>query len=96
MRFRQGDLCIVKIEELPKNLKKRKEGVILYGEATGHSHRLKDGEVYESGELIYLNVPYITEIIHEEHDPIPLEKGIYEIKRQREYQSKDMVRLVVD
>lgn len=93
----QGDIRIIKIEKLPENAKKRKENILVYGEATGHAHRVSGGEVYELGERVFLQTYTSIDIYHEEHDTIPLEMpGLYEIKRQREYQSRDMVRLVID
>jgi len=93
----QGDIRIVKIDKLPEGLKKRKDGTLVYGEATGHKHYLKDGDVYELGSQLFFQTYIPTSIIHEEHNPIPIsEPGLYEIKRQREYKSKDMIALVID
>lgn len=92
----QGDLRIIKISNLPKNAKKREGKVLVYGEATGHAHKLSEGEVYELNDRILFTVPTGATIIHEEHYPIPLEKGDYEIIRQREYTKDNMTSLVID
>ena len=96
--YRQGDLLIEVIEKLPKNLKKRKNLVVLYGSQTGHSHFLKSGTVYDGKrETIYLELPKKSQLLHDsDHDPIDLPKGYYQVKRQREYLNKDAVRLVQD
>lgn len=95
--FRQGDLLITKINELPKGLKKVPSGIIVRGEATGHSHRLVDGDVFSGKNgLLYLVVASKGVITHEEHKPIKLSKGLYKVRRQREYGSGDMVKVVVD
>lgn len=93
----QGDLLIVKIDKLPEEAKSREGKVLVFGEATGHAHRLVEGNVYEADDRILFTVPFQTEIIHEEHHPLPIvEKGTYEIIRQKEYKNKDMTALVVD
>lgn len=94
---RQGDLFIKRIDKLPKGLKKRASKIILYGEATGHKHQLTSGSVFDDPKgAIYLSLLKDGSIVHEEHNTIKLKKGKYAVIRQREYQSKDMVRLVVD
>lgn len=93
----QGDLLILKTDQPLKGLKKREGKILVYGEVTGHAHQVIDGEVYEDGDRLFLQTTVPTSIIHEEHNPIPLEApGTYEIVRQREYKSEDMTELVVD
>lgn len=92
----QGDLRIIKIDSISDKAIKKADNILLKGEVTGHAHRLTEGDVYNLGERILFTVPYRTEIIHDEHFSIPIEKGSYEIIRQREYKSKDMITLVVD
>jgi len=94
---RQGDLLIRKIEKLPEGLKIDPTNIIVFGEATGHAHRLNGGSVVKSKEgLIYLDIKNKAEISHEEHKTINLEAGKYAVVRQREYLMEDMERLVVD
>ena len=92
----QGDIVVTRVDSIPEKAKKREGKVLVYGESTGHLHQIKDGEVYEIGNRLFFNTSFPTEIIHDEHNPIPVEKGSYEILRQREYTNKDAVRLVVD
>lgn len=95
--YRQGDVFLKKIEVLPKNLKEDKTGVVLRGESTGHSHRVKGGKLYKDKTgLMYINAGAMTMLVHEEHKPIKLPEGKYAVIRQREYAGKDMVRVVVD
>ena len=94
---RQGDLVIKSVKELPKRLKEVKGGIILRGEATGHAHRLVGGDVFSGKDgLIYLMLAKAGSIVHDEHKPLNLKAGKYMVIRQREYQSKDMARLVQD
>lgn len=97
MQFRQGDLLITKIDSLPKNLKKVIDGVILRGESTGHKHQLIGGDVFtDKSGLLYLALSKNGEVVHEEHGAIKLPKGLYAVKRQREYTNQDATKLVVD
>jgi hypothetical protein len=88
--FRQGDLLIVRVDEIPNKdlLYKKKDGVLLEGETTGHAHRVKGGIALESFYEeygMYVDVPLRGEVVHEEHGKIELEPGKYKIIRQTEY-----------
>ena len=88
--YRQGDVLVKKIEKLPKKIKKLDTDIIVMGEATGHAHRIQNGAIYGAiyswGSQMYLEV-YSGggALVHEEHAPIELEPGIYEVTRQREF-----------
>ena len=62
--------------------------VLAYGEVTGHAHAIHETttELYalKTGER-YLLVGDLSRVVHEEHDTITLEPGIYEVVQQREY-----------
>lgn len=88
MKVRHGDILLKKIKKLPKNVKEIKDKTLAYGEFTGHSHRFMDSGVvkrYEADGKIYLELLQASTLIHEEHKPIPVEKGIYEQIQEREY-----------
>jgi hypothetical protein len=96
-QYRQGDILLREVKELPKNIKKLDHKVLAYGEATGHRHQVINGELYENDQKrMYLQVRVPTIIEHEEHDPLELPAAIYEVIRQKEYKSEDMTELVVD
>ena len=100
--YRQGDLLFVKIDKLPKRLRKIKENIILRGEATGHAHKLVGGILYRtyswSNPEMFIEIPSSGKIVHEEHAPLVLPKGIYQVIRQREYDpdAKDGLQFVND
>lgn len=94
---RQGDVAILQpITKLPENAQKLKTKVIVYGEATGHHHSLVGGDIFEKDGLMYLVMGKPGSIIHQEHDTIELNTGIYPVRRQRRYASSDMTALVID
>lgn len=84
--FRQGDVLITRIARLPAGLDERQSRIILTGEVTGHAHRLVQGRVLEDARgMLFLEVLQRTQIVHEEHHPLTLEPGCYQVTRQREY-----------
>ncbi len=98
--YRQGDVLFRAIPTLPSaTAKVRVSGHIIEGEATGHIHRLEtltQAEVLEIENGLYLRVGEEgVRIIHEEHSPITLPAGDYEVIRQREY-SPEAIRNVAD
>jgi hypothetical protein len=106
--YRQGDVLFRQIKALPKGEKKKRENAtVAYGEVTGHSHQLATedrevAEVLEIGEGLYVHVTAAgvrieggATIVHEEHGPITLPPGNYEVTIQREY-SPESIRSVVD
>lgn len=97
MMHRQGDLLLVKVKALPKGLTKKQNNVFAYGEVTGHSHRLKTKELvtYEdSNGDVYADLAKSTELIHEEHNPIKLDAGVWQVIRQREYSPSENRRVL--
>ncbi len=92
-KYRQGDVLFIQWESLPNcNAKKRENGHILEGEATGHVHRIEDlssAEVLEIGAGLFVKVNERgVSIVHNEHNPLPLPPGTYEVRQQREYSTK--------
>lgn len=97
--YRQGDVLLKPIEKLPEKAKKLKTKIVAEGEVTGHSHRFNDEttELYLLNGIMYAQVPFTTEIIHEDHKPLKIEKGIYEVGREREWDYFDAeMKLVKD
>jgi hypothetical protein len=99
--FRQGDVlfrrCRTKLD-LDK-LQKRANGTVAYGEVTGHAHRLADltiAEVLVSADgSIHVRAPQGATFVHEEHGPITLPVGEWDVVIQREYTPEE-IRNVVD
>lgn len=81
----QGDVLFNLIKNIPVNstsIPKKKRGYVLAeGESTGHAHVIEEDtvEMYEKDGTIYLKVKELSTVRHEEHLPITLDPGIYEI-----------------
>lgn len=88
MQIRHGDLLIEKIDKFTDKLKERKDKIVERGEATGHAHRITGNGLvleYPTGETLIKSLDNTVQIVHEEHKPIEIPKGIYKVTRQREY-----------
>ena len=82
--YRQGDLLFVSVSGLPFDVKPAST-ILAVGETTGHKHqatgqlsvfRDSSGRTFLSGS---------GQIVHEEHNPLSLPNGTWELRRQREY-----------
>lgn len=101
--WRQGDIFIQSVPKLPNGIEDRTVPgtVLVHGEVTGHSHRIEDAATAllyagrQFGEFFLDVTAKAARIVHEEHGPIELEKGIYRVWRQREY-SPERIRHVYD
>ena len=88
--YRHGDLLLRQIRRLPENLRAVSSAVLAAGEDTGHTHVLQpvNGstlQVYRSkGGSRYFKTD-LAVLTHQEHAPIAIEKGIYSVRREREY-----------
>ena len=98
--YRQGDVLLVRVASMPLGATKEKvkEDIVLaYGETTGHSHRISAQHAtayrWQGDRLIQVNSP--TCLVHEEHNPIKLEPGVYKLVQQREY-TPQRIRPVID
>ena len=98
--YRQGDVLIREISSLPtQTAKPRATGILAYGEVTGHARKVEDlakAEVLEIENGLFLRVgDEGVRIVHDEHSPITLPPGNYEIEIQREY-TPEAIRSVAD
>jgi len=97
--WRHGDVMIAAARAIPEGAKLQPNTVLAYGEITGHSHRIQDprsAELWEQGGMLFLNVTADSAtVIHEEHKPITLGRGLYRVWMQREY-TPTAIRRIVD
>ena len=104
--YRHGDLGIIPINELPKNLVEvgGDDFVLAVGETTGHRHIIvrqspeTEIKIYRDSEgRHYLKIEKGNAAIkHEEHKPIILSPGVYFQDVQREFDELEELRKVTD
>jgi len=95
MQYRHGDLLIEQITSIPANTKQQNHNILAEGTATGHSHRVHSGIIYEDEQgNMFINVPQEGgALTHEkgggalsgDHNSIALPFGDYVVIRQREH-----------
>ena len=95
--YRQGDLLVR--EATTKEFTRQRGAelpdenarvALARGEATGHNHSIdaRVGRLFENSRpgICYLLLDEAALLEHQEHSPISLPKGVYEVIRQREYE----------
>lgn len=98
--YQQGDVVMIKRETIPSH-PKLKGKVLQEGEHTGHAHRITSGNAVlfadPEGNKFMRVAKGGASITHEEHLPVDIEEGEYEIRivRQKDPFSK-IVSKVVD
>lgn len=89
MLWRQGDIFIERVDAVPKQAALRTDTVIAEGESTGHQHRILDplsARLFGFHTDMYLDViGDFAQLVHDEHETIWLQRGVYRVWRQREY-----------
>lgn len=103
--FRQGDVLIrERIDDMPEAMTEipRDGGsvILAYGEVTGHSHKIMERDVTfwlpeGSSDVRIIDAPNGATVQHDEHDPIVLPAGRYDVFIQTEYSPQE-IRQVVD
>jgi hypothetical protein len=105
-QIQQGDVLLAPITKLPpgcKVAKKDKRGVVLAeGETSGHYHGIEESGVSlmeaPTGERYIVNeTDHPVSLTHQEHKPITVNPGVFQIGIVREKDwFTEMVRNVVD
>ena len=98
--YQQGDVLLKKVAELPKGCKKLNTKVLQLGEVTGHKHQFSSTDevaVYISPEFAgvedsitpdvgkFIIVGNTAMLRHEEHKPVIVEPGVYQVDIVREF-----------
>ncbi len=84
MFYQQGDVIVKQVDKV-KGVK-LDDLVLAQGSKTGHSHVIKGkAELYDENGVLFLKVNGNATLTHEEHKPIIIKKGNYQIVIVREY-----------
>ena len=110
--FRQGDVFLKEIDNLPEDAIKVEGTVLAYGETTGHQHILESqtATLYESkkgvtvttksGESLifnrFLEVVETAPLTHQEHSTVTVMPKIYIVGQKREFDALEGWRKVQD
>lgn len=93
----QGDVNFRKLKAMPEGKQTvlaTKRLVVAEGEHTGHAHVIEDdeSELIQIGEKMLLKLEKAATIKHQEHNPITLSPGIWEVGRVQEFDYYAMMR----
>ena len=91
-QYRQGDVLLCGVEEIPLTPMPSNGNrvIVAFGELTGHAHAFaaQHARLFRdepSGRSFVAIAEGGASLLHEEHDPIQIPEGRYELRRQREY-----------
>ena len=92
-QFQQGDVVVRRIDAIPADSIKTTPSatgfVLAEGEHTGHRHQIAvadEVEMFEQNSVLYLRINGEgATITHEEHAPVTLPAGNYEVGNVLEY-----------
>lgn len=95
--YRQGDVLIIEATPGRGERAPASSNVLVYGEATGHAHRVQSesAKVYDAAGGKEVDAPKGFALVHEEHATIEIPEGYYRVIRQREY-DEGQIRYVAD
>lgn len=100
IQYRQGDVLLRRLPQAPtfvgRVLEFGERIILAEGELTGHFHSVDARyatlhELPEGKHVLEVCDPVALE--HQEHSPIPLCRGHYEVIRQREYDPEEVRRV---
>jgi len=101
--LRQGDVLLYQRSTIPadaKPLEPTDRGVVLAeGEVTGHAHRIasRHATLYRTeSDARFLRVTAPVSLKHEEHSPVEIPVGDYQIVIHTEYEPGELPRQVAD
>jgi hypothetical protein len=92
-QYRQGDVFLLPVDEKRVNLATARpldHVTIALGEATGHAHRFDASTTHvhllrDSSDTLWIKVEQPSPLVHEEHETLLIEPGLYRYLPQREY-----------
>ncbi len=96
--YRQGDVLLREVDAIPEQARpvERDDGrlVLAYGEVSGHAHVVDAPEdeaiLLSAGENArFLRLMADVDLVHEEHGPVELPAGLYQVIRQRVWTDAD-------
>lgn len=97
---RQGDTLYIyhpELQSIAGNVIPRVAGriIVAAGEVTGHHHAISTADVtfIERDSIRWLVAPQEFVVAHEEHKPLVLESGVWEIVYQYEYEPQELRRI---
>lgn len=91
LSFRQGDVLLVEVPQIPDRAEPEARSgriILAEGEATGHAHAIheRDARTFTYEGERFLLTRSKAQLVHEEHGPIEVPPGAWRVVLQREYE----------
>ncbi len=85
--YRQGDILLAQVSKIPPRHRQVTSCILAQGEVTGHVHYIQHGIVVRTNDTgtLYVVAQGDTTLFHDEHGPIAIAPGKYQVVRQREF-----------
>ena len=86
--YRQGDVLLKEIVDIPQDTTKAKHNILAFGEVTGHKHQLLSNQIVvleDKSAQKYVQLQQKTILRHEEHNAIEIDLGNYQVIIEREF-----------
>ena len=99
--IRHGDILLKPCDKIPSTAKNLNTKTLALGEVTGHHHTMTgNAQVYQDqdeNKTKYVRVNQKSQLTHQEHKTVPLEKGSYVLVNEQEFDPfQDQIRRVRD
>ena len=93
--YRQGDVLIIPVTNIPTGLTQTKRVTLALGEVTGHHHTICEDTATgwgsaEDSLANYFESGNTMTLTHQEHNPITIPPGKYQSVRQVEYTPEEI------
>ena len=94
LQIQHGDVLLQEVAKIPAGAVPVPHGktvVVAHGEETGHSHVIESDQMSiwvltrNGVEKLFLQIQAPVTIVHDEHRPLPIPRGIYRVGRIKEY-----------
>lgn len=102
-QVRQGDVLLEKVNIDVNKLHPISENipgygaVLAHGEVTGHHHTVANADLFQNDEgKKFVRVNSKSTVKHQEHDPIDIEEGVWEVILPRQYNLAGEISKVAD
>ena len=101
LEYRHGDVGLIRLAELPAGAvqqERRGDLILQQGTSTGHAHRIKakTAQIFTVGETRYLVTKRPATLAHEEHGPMTIAPGVFEVRIETDYVPGEPPRQVWD
>lgn len=85
--IRQGDVLLVRLNELPEGAQRRQEAIARIPGENGHAHDLKGAQLYEANgrPVVAVGAGETVVLEHDEHPTVSVPEGVWELRTPQSF-----------